>query len=649
MLTYLRAARRTPTTALLPTALLWCCSLWWWTLAAPVHAACIQSPDQDIRRLESEVDQDPGKALKEIQLRLDQVGANVSLRAALYAVQAEAFGVLELSDDARAAASEGLRLATDVHDPVRLQLLSAYAENTYEGARLPAAIADLEQGRAAQVPGGVTDTCLLIVRGLLEYRQDRSDLAIATLSHAYKVATVLPTQVHVAAASTLSLLMRSMGDYPEALTLNQEEIDWATTRGATMSLSVARFMRGQILKLQGKYDAAIAEYSQARKLSVQLNDSQGIAYADLRICDSRIELDALAPARLECDNAARLFSASQSADMVKETRALLARIDLKEGHPEKALAALNSVLDQQGADLAPLHVADLYELRAQANAALHKYRDAYDDLRVYVERYTATNDAERHRQAAALRARFETDREVARNETLKHELSDAEERSKRQARELKLNTLAGAASACVIALLIYFLLTNLRYRKQLTTLAREDALTGLPNRRRIAELATDAVQNASATGAPLSIALIDMDHFKIINDRCGHATGDFVLKEIARAGAETLRATDTLGRWGGEEFLLLMPGATLEVAAANLERLRTWVSAIRLPISGVGLRVSLSAGLVAFDANAKSLDDLVARADAALYAAKNEGRDRVKIADLTRITGSHAARRVSRS
>jgi diguanylate cyclase (GGDEF)-like protein len=514
---------------------------------------------------------------------------------------------------------------------------------------LPGAIADLEKARSAQPPGSVSDTCMLIVRGLLEYRQNRSDLAIATLSHAYTAATALPTPVHVAAASTLSLLMRSMGDYPEALTLNQEEIDWASSRGAAMSLSVARFMRGQILKLEGGYDSAISEYTQARKLSVQLNDSQGIAYADLRICDSHIALNALAPARAECENALHLFSASQSADMVKETRALVARIDLKEGRPERALAALNAVLDNQGADLAPLHVADLYETRARANADLHNYRDAYDDLRVYVERYTATNDAERHRQAAALRARFETDREVARNETLKHELTESQERSNRQARELRLNTLVGAASVCVIALLIYFLFTNLRYRKQLTRLAREDSLTGLPNRRRIAELASAAVQEAKATGEPFAVALIDMDHFKIINDRCGHATGDFVLKEFARAGAEALRPTDTLGRWGGEEFLLLMPGATVEVAMANLDRLRTWVSGIRLPLSGVGLRVSLSAGLVAFDANAKSLDDMVARADAALYVAKNEGRDRVRIADLTRITGTHSARRASRS
>jgi diguanylate cyclase (GGDEF)-like protein len=103
-----------------------------------------------------------------------------------------------------------------------------------------------------------------------------------------------------------------------------------------------------------------------------------------------------------------------------------------------------------------------------------------------------------------------------------------------------------------------------------------------------------------------------------------------------------------MGRWGGEEFLLIMPGASLEVATANLQRLRTRVSAIRLPSTAIGLKVSLSAGLAAFDDSAKSLDELIARADGALYTAKDSGRDRVHIADATQRTGSHAIRRLQR-
>jgi diguanylate cyclase (GGDEF)-like protein len=164
-------------------------------------------------------------------------------------------------------------------------------------------------------------------------------------------------------------------------------------------------------------------------------------------------------------------------------------------------------------------------------------------------------------------------------------------------------------------------------------LASLDGLTGLPNRRRTAELATEALSRAKATNSPLTIAIIDMDHFKIINDRCGHATGDLVLKEFARVGRESLRAADVLGRWGGEEFLLIMPDATVEVATAILERMRTLLFGIHLPSSGAGLRVSLSAGLATSLKHGRSLDEMVARADSALYVAKNEGRDLVRVAD----------------
>jgi diguanylate cyclase (GGDEF)-like protein len=167
----------------------------------------------------------------------------------------------------------------------------------------------------------------------------------------------------------------------------------------------------------------------------------------------------------------------------------------------------------------------------------------------------------------------------------------------------------------------------------------------LPNRRRTLELAVAALESARDTKLPLTIALIDMDHFKDINDRCGHAAGDHVLMEFSRVGREALRDTDILGRWGGEEFLLVMPETPVEYAIASLERLRTLVFGIRLPPSGSGMRVSLSAGLASLEDGVKSLEDLIARADAALYEAKNEGRDLIRLADVDYETASTGVRR----
>jgi diguanylate cyclase (GGDEF)-like protein len=617
-----------------------CCvlAIAWAASPAPAGAICLISADPGIQELQSLVDKDAARALKQVAtlLRAAQQAPQPEPQfvASLYAVQAQAYGILELDDEAKSAASKGLQYAVSANDPVHLDLLSAYAENVYDTAGMAAAGKTIDDARAAQVPGSLADTCLLITRGLLQYRQDRPDLAIGSLTQAYR-ASAAPefAAPRINSAGVLSTVMRSMGDYPQALALNQEAIDWHAQHGATLGLSVDRFLRGKIFNLMGQYQSAIAEFTEARRLSVQLNDIQGVAFADLLDCTARIELGQLRRAASECDNALRAFTRAHSADAAKDTLGQLARIDLADGHAEKALDILNRVLDQGGADLLPSHVASLYQWRARANAALHDYRSAYTDLAEYARRYAAANDAERSKAAAALRARFETDREIERNALLNRELGASRQQSQRQARELRWNAIAAASAVLVIALLIYFLVVNRRYRQQLVKLASLDGLTGLPNRRRTAELATAALAEATAAQTPLTIAIIDMDHFKIINDRCGHATGDFVLKEFARAGRESIRETDVLGRWGGEEFLLIMPQATVEFALASLERMRTRVFGIHLPASGAGLRVSLSAGVATSLEHGRSLDELIARADSAMYVAKNEGRDLVRVAD----------------
>jgi diguanylate cyclase (GGDEF)-like protein len=629
----------------------WLCSIFAfaWALcpSAAVAAACLMSAAPEIRDLQTLVDKDATRALIQVQTLLRAPQPDPQRLAALYGVQAQAYGILERDDDARNAALAGLKFVTLASDPVRVDLLSTYGENAYDAAEIDAALGSIDAARASQAAGSLGDNCLLIIRGLLQSRQDRPDLAISSLTQVYHASAGPEFEApRMVSAAVLSSVMRSTGDYVQALALNQEVIDWDTRRRATLALSVDRFVRGRIFNSMGRYAPAIVEFTEARKLSVQLDDTQGIAFADLNICAARIELGQLDDAALECGNALRLFTAVRSSDQLKETKILIARIDLANGHADKALGTFNEVLDHGAADLQPNRVGTVYQWRARAHAALHDYRSAYGDLTEYARRYAAANDAERAKVGAALRARFETDREIERNSVLKNELGAAREHSERQAQALRWNAIVVVSGVLVIALLIYFLFVNRRYRQQLVKLASQDVLTGLPNRRCTAELAMAALVNATVE-APLTIAVIDMDHFKVINDRCGHATGDFVLKEFARLGREALRDSDVLGRWGGEEFLVIMPDATLESALASLERMRTLVCGIRLPASGAGLRVTLSAGL-ASGLSSGSLDEVIARADAALYAAKNEGRNLVRVADDENYLSTTTIRRAIR-
>jgi diguanylate cyclase (GGDEF)-like protein len=279
---------------------------------------------------------------------------------------------------------------------------------------------------------------------------------------------------------------------------------------------------------------------------------------------------------------------------------------------------------------------------------LGHHEQAYADLNEYASRYVAASEAERMRQGVALRARFGTDREIERNASLKRELVLAQKLAERQREHLRWTIVGIGAGVLVIALLTYILLTNLRHRRDLQQLANVDSLTGLANRRCTATLARDALARANAAYEPLTVALIDLDHFKAINDRCGHAAGDAVLKEFAARAGQCLRSADILGRWGGEEFLLILPGATLDTAVVSLERLRQLALDIPLPSSGDGLRVSLSAGLAINGAGVNSLDELIARADAALYVAKADGRNLVRVAQEHFLTASTAVRRALR-
>jgi diguanylate cyclase (GGDEF)-like protein len=173
--------------------------------------------------------------------------------------------------------------------------------------------------------------------------------------------------------------------------------------------------------------------------------------------------------------------------------------------------------------------------------------------------------------------------------------------------------------------------------RQMEQLALRDSLTQLLNRYAIVERATGEVARARRHRTPFALALVDVDDFKTINDTAGHAAGDAALKEIAQRLVDTVRASDDVGRWGGDEFIVLLPGADRQEVASAAERLRRCIFAtpIALPENAVRL-VTVSIGVVAVDGSSSDLEDLdllVERADRALYRAKAEGRDAVRIAN----------------
>jgi diguanylate cyclase len=168
--------------------------------------------------------------------------------------------------------------------------------------------------------------------------------------------------------------------------------------------------------------------------------------------------------------------------------------------------------------------------------------------------------------------------------------------------------------------------------RQAERAAVTDALTGVLNRRGLLAMLADAQAHADASGEPLSVAMVDIDHFKRFNDRFGHAMGDDVLCFVARHLADRLEPLGgAVGRLGGEEFVGLMPGLAVQAAAGRMDRIRADLAGqvLRSAVDGSSMgRISFSAG-VAEHRGGQAADQLIERADGALYTAKRLGRDRV--------------------
>lgn len=469
--------------------------------------------------------------------------------------------------------------------------------------------------------------------GLYDTLGDHAD-ALSDLTRALKVLPDDPADPNLAAqrmniASESGRILLHRQEYAQAARVYEDLLGYAQRMQDTHAEAIVRLHLGECYRgLQRwqesgqAYQRALAIATASKDLAVQGRAHAGLGALERARKDDPAALSDLVLAHTELA-AAKLPLEQVSADLDRaEALADLRQWPQLTALADQIVASLTAIGDKR-------LLAQAYELRARAAEAVGNLPASLDDMRRVVSLKDEIRDSELKDELAKRNAQFE----VAQLEDKAKLLSRENELSRlqiRHDRDINIAQRAAIAVAILIVLLLaYVIHRRVKTQRLLTRLAQEDPLTGLNNRRAALAAAQDLFAAAQRTGGTLGLAILDIDHFKSINDGFGHTTGDSVLIATARCMREALRTDDVCGRVGGEEFLFVFPHCDRGHAIALLDRIRTAVGALRVDGLPASRRVTLSAGLTERKAEDATLDVMVRRADVSLYAAKNAGRDRV--------------------
>ncbi len=425
---------------------------------------------------------------------------------------------------------------------------------------------------------------------------------------------------------------RARAYYEQALELARRTDDPALESSILGNLALV------IAELEGA-EAGLAAHREALALARELDDSEGIAAQLANICNRLVEAERLNEAATTCPEALERVERLGNTRLMAGTRMSLGDLD-------RALGKLTAARQNYQAALAlaenriPSVETELLEKLATIDEQRGNPEQALDWLRRLMQLRQELVERERASLTEELEVRYRVEQQEREIELLEldRELQTA---------DLKQRNLL--LTGTVIALILVTLLALVAWRgfavksrferelanrnqelgdalDTITRLAREDALTGLLNRRGFTELAEREIQRSRRTDEPLAVVMADVDHFKELNDRHGHGTGDEVLGRIAARMQSSVRDLDIVCRWGGEEFVFLLPRTEPAEACRIMERVRNRINATPVKTQAGTFAVTLTFGVAGVESG---LETAIDAADRAMYSGKTAGRDRI--------------------
>ena len=404
---------------------------------------------------------------------------------------------------------------------------------------------------------------------------------------------------------------------------------------------------GTALADMNETEASLKAHRQAYALTQELATEQDLnpqsVYQLANICSRLFDLNRLDQAELECNQALEPAEAMGHVRILSGILMTLGKIKFQQGQEAQAMPLLERALSLVGTST-PTISLPLIETLASVYSNLDKSKQAATYWKQAIELQRSLEQRERAALTEELEVRYEVERRDRDIELLQLNAQLREAELKNRDRQLFFAGGLLIASVLLMAALwrgytdkrkleAELLSRNSKLEDALNTiqkLASVDSLTGLLNRRAFHDIARQALEHKRRTDTPISLALGDVDKFKQINDNYGHAVGDEVLTEIASRLTNSLRGTDVVVRWGGEEFLCFFPTTDIKAAMALAEKLRLAVNAYPISTAFGEFNVSITFGLAQVD---DDVQDAIRRADKALYDGKHMGGNVCRLED----------------
>lgn len=588
------------------------------TTPSIVSARCVGADIPVVAQAELETGRDPANAVGWINNAIALTDpAQRRTIANLYLVQSIAYSMSGQRTAPAFDAANRISAFFPDNDPIKLFLDFAEVDEIDDKEARSRKLDAIAEARQALPASMGQKTCLGVDLAYYASMDDKWREAFEFARQAYRDRDAdRQSRPRAEAASLLAFILSEGHQSQYAKQLHSEALSFFVAENLYDLAANEYVNRGYINLKLGRWMTALADFDASIEKARSYGNDYAVAYAELGACQAALAGDLTERAQSSCNVAfAALNGPREPMALVANTAK--ASLLLRQNKPADAVSLLNTAIAERAERATAEERAAAYEARSEALNALGRYDEAYQDLARATDINEDLYERKQNNATVIAQARFQTE-ELQNDLAREHQANEARKR---------IALLISICTITVLLLLGLFVLTLLDHRRKFHKLAMIDPLTNLSNRRATLNQAKAALHDARANNPPATIALLDIDHFKRCNDKYGHDAGDEVLREFARMINEEMRTEDIVGRWGGEEFLVIFPRTCADEAAEAIERIRSAAERETFAFAPDYV-LHFSAGIAELDETESDLREFIKLADRRLYAAKAEGRNR---------------------